>query len=58
METKNKSEQTSSQKFTSGTSLTEQEFKKGIQDAEKGPFYSVQESMSRFESWLKKRENK
>ncbi|MDZ7720021.1 MAG: hypothetical protein U5K72_14485 [Balneolaceae bacterium] len=58
METKKKSEQTGSQKFTSGTSLTEEEFKKGIEDAEKGPFYSVQESMNQFESWLKKRENK
>jgi hypothetical protein len=30
-------------------------FLKGIAEAEKGPFYSVQESMKHFENWLKNR---
>ena len=33
-------------------------FLKGIAEAEKGPFYSVQESMKNFENWLKNREKK
>lgn len=33
-------------------------FLKGIAEAEKGPFFSVQESMKNFENWLKNREKK
>jgi len=44
--------------FLSGGELTEQEFLKGIQSAEKGPFYTVQESMKQFENWLLEREKK
>ena len=44
-------------RFTSGEDLTESEFIQGIEKAEKGPFYSVQKSMKRFEAWLRKREN-
>lgn len=44
--------------FTSGETLTEKEFKQGIEKAEKGPFYTVQESMNRFEKWMKKREKR
>ena len=33
-------------------------FLKGIAEAEKGPFYSVQESMKHFENWLKSRQKK
>jgi len=45
-------------RFTSGESLTESEFKEGIESAEKGAFSTVQESMKQFESWLKKRVKK
>jgi predicted transcriptional regulator len=45
-------------RFTSATTLSEKEFKKGIEKAEKGPFYTVQESMTQFESWLKERKKK
>ena len=48
----------SNNRFTSGEALTESEFMQGIEKAEKGSFYSVQESMKRFETWLKKREKK
>lgn len=44
--------------FTSGESLTESEFKRGIESAEKGTFSTVQESMKQFELWLKKRAKK
>ncbi len=40
------------------TNLTHEEFLAGIQKAEEGPFYSVQESMENFEQWLKSREKK
>jgi hypothetical protein len=33
-------------------------FMKGIAEAEKGTFYSVQQSMKNFENWLKRREKK
>jgi hypothetical protein len=39
-------------KFTSGGKLTEKELMDGIKAAEAGPFYTVQESMNRFEEWL------
>jgi hypothetical protein len=45
-------------RFTSVNAITEREFKEGIKKAEKGPFYSVQESMTQFEMWLKKRREK
>ena len=39
-----------------GNSLSQDEFLDGIQKAEEGPFYTVQESMENFEQWLKSRE--
>ena len=42
----------------SGVMLTEEEFAKGIEKAENGPFTTVQDSMEQFEVWLKKREKK
>ncbi|MFP8487481.1 hypothetical protein ACKGJO_00135 [Gracilimonas sp. Q87] len=48
----------SENRFTSSDTLSESEFRKGIKKAEKGPFYTVQESMTEFESWLKKRKEK
>jgi hypothetical protein len=45
-------------RFTSGESLTEKEFKQGIKKAEKSSFFTVQESMNRFEEWLRVREKK
>ncbi|MDP2338097.1 MAG: hypothetical protein Q8N05_16965 [Bacteroidota bacterium] len=41
-----------------GNSLSQDEFRTGIQKAEEGPFYTVQESMENFELWLKSREKK
>jgi len=40
------------------TKLTQEEFVSGIQKAEEGPFFTVQESMEHFESWVKTREKK
>jgi len=54
---KNKEKNTSDNKFKnrflSEGELSEQEFLMGIQSAEKGPFYTVLESMKQFEDWLK-----
>jgi hypothetical protein len=36
-----------------GISLSQDEFLSGILKAEKGPFYTVQESMENFKQWLK-----
>ncbi len=58
METKELKNKHSENSFTSAQSITEKEFKKGIDEAEKGPFDTVQESMTKFELWLKKRKNK
>ena len=33
--------------------LTQSEFVEGIKKAENGKFYTVQESMQRFEQWMK-----
>ena len=44
--------------FTTGGNLRRDEFVKGIKSAEKGPFYSVQESMNKFEKWINEREKK
>jgi hypothetical protein len=41
-----------------GKTLSQDEFLTGIQEAEKGPFQTVQESMENFEVWLKSREKK
>jgi len=43
---------------TSANTLSESEFAKGIKKAEKGPFNTVQESMTKFEAWLQKRKEK
>ena len=45
-------------RFLSEGELTEQEFLNGIQAAENGPFYTVQESMKQFENWLREREKR
>lgn len=45
-------------RFTSINTLSESEFMRGIKTAERGPFITVQESMTKFESWMKKREEK
>ncbi len=41
-----------------GNSPTQDELLAGINEAEKGPFQTVEESMENFESWLKMREKK
>jgi predicted transcriptional regulator len=41
-----------------GNSISQDELIKGIEEAEKGPFYTVQESMENFELWMKSREKK
>ena len=38
-----------------GQTVTHDEFMSAIKQAEKGPFYTVQESMQHFEQWLKSR---
>jgi len=58
MNTKELKDKSLENRFTSGEALTESEFMQGIESAEKGSFYTVQESMKRFESWLKKRAKK
>lgn len=45
-------------KFTSGSTLSEEEFQEGIKTAEEGPYYTVQESMNHFEEWLKEKQKK
>jgi predicted transcriptional regulator len=42
-------------RFIVGGKLSEKEFKEGIKSAEKGKFTTVQESMTAFDEWLKKR---
>jgi len=39
-----------------GISVSQDELLAGIQEAENGPFHTVQESKENFESWLKSRE--
>lgn len=60
MQTKKDKDRTdnSSVKFISGEKLTEEELYKGIKIAEKGPFYTVQGSKTKFEKWLHRREKK
>ncbi len=41
-----------------GNSLSQKEFLDGIQKAEEGPLYTVQESMVNFEQWLRLKEKK
>ena len=38
--------------------ISQDEFIAGIREAEKGPFYTVQESMEHFEQWMKSREKR
>jgi hypothetical protein len=38
--------------------VTHEEFMESIKEAEKGPFYTVQESMQHFEEWLNSRKKK
>lgn len=44
--------------ITPGKSLSEDEFRAGIQKAEEGPFHTVQESMENFETWMNSRSKK
>ncbi|TVQ03720.1 MAG: hypothetical protein EA359_08715 [Balneolaceae bacterium] len=46
------------QSFTVAKKHTHEEFLRGIKAAEKGPFFTVQESMHMFEKWIKEREKK
>jgi hypothetical protein len=39
-------------------SLTQEEFLNGIKEAEEGSFHSVQQSMEKFDQWMKSREKK
>ena len=41
-----------------GTSMSDNEFRDGIKEAEKGSFLTVQESMENFDVWLKSKEKK
>jgi len=41
-----------------GISLSQDELLDGIQKAENGPFYTIQESMEHFEQWMKSREKR
>lgn len=45
-------------KFTTTEKWTDKEFRAGIKEAERGPFYSVEESVEKFEKWRKEREKK
>lgn len=38
--------------------VSHDEFTDAIKEAEKGPFYTVQESMTHFEEWLNSKEKK
>jgi hypothetical protein len=40
-----------------GNTLNQDEFIAEIRKAEKGPFYTIQESMENVEQWIKSREN-
>lgn len=42
----------------SGEPLSVEEFKAGIEEAEKGPFYTVEESKKMLEEWRKKRNSR
>jgi hypothetical protein len=44
--------------LTSPKKLIYEEFLSEIKTAEKGPFFTVQESMHEFEKWIKEREKK
>lgn len=41
-----------------GISLSKDQFETEIREAEKGPFYTVQESMEHFELWMKSNEKR
>ena len=41
-----------------GLPLTTKEFEKGIKDAEKGPFYTIEESKKMIEEWRKQKNSK
>lgn len=45
-------------RWTQPGTMSHEEFMAGIRKAEEGPFYTVQESMQRFEQWLKSRKKK
>jgi hypothetical protein len=55
----NKTEEKTNQRknwLDPNVSLTYEEFIEGIREAEKGPFYTVEEAMEKFEQWRKSRE--
>ena len=58
MEEKGLKDKLPENRFTSANILSEKEFINEIKRAEKGPFCTVQESMTQFESWLKKKKEK
>jgi len=58
MEEKGLKDKLSENRFVTKNILPENEFKQGIKKAEKGQFYTVQESMTKFESWLERRKKK
>ena len=54
---KTKVSSTNNSQWTRPGKMNNQEFLAGIEKAEKGRFYTVQESMTNFEQWLKARKN-
>ena len=55
---KDKKEDKSQKWVLPGTSLIEEEFLSGIRCAEEGNFHTVQESIEKFEIWMKSKEKK
>ena len=41
-----------------GQTVSKEELVQSIREAEKGPFYTIQESMNHFDQWLNSRENR
>ncbi len=55
MKTKNKKSKASISWALPGNPISIEEFKEGIKNAEKGPFYTVEESKQKLEEWRKER---
>lgn len=55
LDSKNLRKKHSENRFATPGTLSEKEFQEGIKAAEEGEFYSVQESMTEIEQWLRKR---
>lgn len=58
MEAKEVKDKLPENRFTTLNTLSGSEFSRGIKEAENGSFNTVQESMTKFETWLKKRKKK